>query len=62
MPLGTSFSLQLEKEAKEPRLSGICCKSTFYPFSALQAVRMEVSNECLCNTSPDCLMPVRYDC
>ena len=36
MPLGTSFSLQLEKEAKEPRLSGICCKSTFYPLSALR--------------------------
>ena len=42
MPLGTSFSLQLEKEAKEPRLSGICCKSTFYPLSALQDVLMEV--------------------
>ena len=45
---GTSFSLQLEKEAKEPRLPGICCKSTFYPFGAIRAVLMEVKemNEC----------------
>ena len=41
MPLGTSFSLQLEK-AKEPRLPGICCKSTLYPTGAIQAVLMEV--------------------
>jgi hypothetical protein len=62
MPLGIPFSLQLEKETKEPRLSGICCKSTFYPVSAIQAVRMEERYERLFNTSPDCLMPVLYDC
>ena len=42
MPLGTSFSLQLEKEAKEPRLPGICCKSTLYPIGVIQVVTMVV--------------------
>ncbi len=42
MPRGTYFSLQLEKEAKEPRLPGISCKSRLYPMGAIQAVLMEV--------------------
>ncbi len=42
MPLGTSFSLQLEKEAKEPRLPGICCNATLYPIGAIQAVALIV--------------------
>ena len=44
MPLGTSFSLQLEKETKEPRLPGISCKSALYPISAIQAVALEVKD------------------
>ncbi|SDM51490.1 hypothetical protein SAMN05421813_11446 [Daejeonella rubra] len=39
---GTYFSLQLEKEAKEPRLPGISCKITLYPIGVIQAVLREV--------------------
>ncbi len=40
---GTSFSLQLEKEAKEPRLPGIYCKSTLNPIGVIRAVSMAMN-------------------